>query len=453
MNKRERRLAAIVFTDIVGYSAMMQKDEVITTKLRNKHRTEFNKFTNTHNGQVIQYFGDGTLSIYPSATDAVEFAVALQKALKDAQPPVPVRIGIHSGDITFGEEDAFGDGVNVASRIESMCIPGGVFISGKVYDDIKNHARLRATYLGLFQLKNILDPMDIFAISNRGITVPEYEPQKLTPPEKERSKKIKGGRKKGVAGTLGIMLGIFGAHRFYLGQKALGLAFLIPFLLFAFGPFNLDEDYIGIIAIVAFIDAILLMTMPKTKFNQKFNKDLLEEKAKDFQQDTDVSVLNQAEFLQDQFDLYLDRGLEDFQDRAYHEAADNFIKSLHIRYDDSEVHFLLARCYSLLKNVEKGMAHLDAAVAFGIDYDRVERHKDLAYLRLNSGFAAFEKNDFRLPESHIEEFLEEEAATDPTPLPAMDLLEQLQRLKKLRDQGILTEEEFLVQQKRMKLKD
>ena len=448
MKKRERRLAAIVFTDIVGYSAMMQKDEVITTKLRNKHRKEFKKFTRTHNGQVIQYFGDGTLSIYPSATDAVEFAVALQKALKDAQPPVPVRIGIHSGDITFGKEDAFGDGVNVASRIESMCIPGGIFISGKVYDDIKNHPRLRATYLGLFELKNIQEPMEIFAISNRGITVPEYEPQYMPPPHKKDTPSVRGGRKKWAAGVLGITLGMFGAHRFYLGQKVLGATFLSLFCVFAFSNLGID-DMIGVLYLVGMIDAIMLWTMPKSKFNKKFNKEYIIEE-EDSQQGAGVSVLNQSEFLQDQFDLYLDRGLEDFQDGDYHEAINNFIKSLHIRYDDAEIHFLLARCYSLLKNVEKGMAHLDAAVAFGIDTDRVLTQKDLAYLRLNASFIAFEKNDFRLPESHIEAFLEEEAATDPTPLPAMNLLEQLQRLKKLRDQGILTEEEFLIQKKKMK---
>ncbi|MEL6926937.1 MAG: adenylate/guanylate cyclase domain-containing protein, partial [Bacteroidota bacterium] len=230
MKKTERRLAAIVFTDIVGYSAMMQKDEVLTTRLRNRHREAFKKFTNTHGGQVIQYFGDGTLSIYPSAAAAVEFAVALQKSLKSADPPVPMRIGIHTGDITFGEEDAFGDGVNVASRIESMCIPGGVFISGKVYDDIKNHSRLRATKLGRFRLKNIQDPMDIFAINNRGITVPEYKPR-ARQPKSDKDPVVVGGRKKWLAGVLGITLGLFGVHRFYLGKRFAGFLFLLAFLL------------------------------------------------------------------------------------------------------------------------------------------------------------------------------------------------------------------------------
>jgi len=450
MSSTERRLAAIVFTDIVGYSAMMQKDEVITTKLRNKHRTEFKKFTKTHNGQVIQYFGDGTLSIYPSATAAVEFAVALQKTLKNADPPVPMRIGIHTGDITFGEEDAFGDGVNVASRIESMCIPGGVFISGKVYDDIKNHSRLRAEYLGLFQLKNIQDPMEIFAVSNRGITVPEYEPQKMTPPEESKSTKVVGGRKKGVAGGLGIGLGMFGIHRFYLGNRILGFAFLIPSLLALFSGIRDLENLVPIMAVGAFVDGMLLLFMPKKKFDEKYNKEFMVKEEGNKNQGGRGVVLNQGDFLRDQFELYYDRGLEDFQDNYIKEAITNFVKACEIRYDDPEIHFLLARCYSLTRKADKAFSHLDAAVAFGIDYDRIEMHEDLAQIRSHAQYRAFERNDFRLPTSKIEGFLEEEAETDPTPLPAMDLLEQLQRLKKLRDQGILTEEEFLIQEKKMK---
>ena len=160
--------------------------------------------------------------------------------------------------------------------------------------------------------------------------------------------------------------------------------------------------------------------------------------------------MNQGEFLKDQFELYLDRGLEDFREGYYKEAIYNLNKACEIRYDDPEIHFLLARCHALTRNVDKAFTHLDAAVAFGIDYDRVEMHDDLTYLRKQANYRAFEKNDFRLPSSNIEEFLEEEAETDPTPLPTMDLLEQLKRLKKLRDQGILTEEEYMIQQKKMK---
>ena len=181
MKKAKRRLAAIMFTDIVGYSAMMQKDEIVSNRLRNRHREVFSKLTKEYGGKIIQYFGDGTLSIYPSAAAAVECGVALQKELKK-EPPVPIRIGIHTGDITYSKEEAYGDGVNVAARIESLSIPGGVFISEKVYDDIKNHSWLRARSLGAFDLKNIKEDVKVYAVNNEGITVPEYTPNNKIKP-------------------------------------------------------------------------------------------------------------------------------------------------------------------------------------------------------------------------------------------------------------------------------
>ena len=172
MSKLQRRLAAIMFTDIVGYSAMMQQDEVIANRKRKRHRTVFNELTPTYDGQILQYYGDGTLSIFNSTTAAVECAVAIQRALKK-EPKVSLRIGIHTGDVTFNEEDIFGDGVNIASRIESLCVPGGIYISKKVYDDIKNHPTLKAQYVGEFDLKNINERTTVYAISNSGVTIPE----------------------------------------------------------------------------------------------------------------------------------------------------------------------------------------------------------------------------------------------------------------------------------------
>ena len=103
--------------------------------------------------------------------------------------------------------------------------------------------------LGLFQLKNIQDPMEIFAVSNRGITVPEYEPKTITPPEQSGKPKIVGGRKKWVAGLLGIFLGIFGIHRFYLGHRLLGFAFLGAFLIGAFSG-EPDADFLVPVAAI-----------------------------------------------------------------------------------------------------------------------------------------------------------------------------------------------------------
>ncbi len=104
---------------------MMQHNEKKAILVRDKHRRIFNSTTEKHKGRVLQYYGDGTLSIFDSAIDAVECGIEMQLGfLKD--PVIPVRIGIHTGDIIFSEEEVIGDGVNVASRIESLAVPGSV---------------------------------------------------------------------------------------------------------------------------------------------------------------------------------------------------------------------------------------------------------------------------------------------------------------------------------------
>ena len=149
-----RRLAAIMFTDIQGYTAMMQRDEKKVIELRERHRDIFDSKTEKYKGEILQYYGDGTLSIFSSAIDAVECGTEMQLAFLE-EPKIPVRIGIHTGDIVYSKEEIIGDGVNVASRIESLAIPGSVFISDKVYDEIKNQSSIQTRPLKTFELKKI----------------------------------------------------------------------------------------------------------------------------------------------------------------------------------------------------------------------------------------------------------------------------------------------------------
>jgi len=169
---RSRQLAAIMFTDIVGYTALMQQNEKKAIQARNKHRRIFNSVTKKYNGKILQYYGDGTLSIFDSAIDAVKCSIEMQLSFQK-EPSIPVRIGIHSGDIIFNEEEIIGDSVNVASRIESLSVPGSVFISDKVYDEIKNQDYVKTTRLKTFKLKNVEKPIRVYAISNTGLIVPD----------------------------------------------------------------------------------------------------------------------------------------------------------------------------------------------------------------------------------------------------------------------------------------
>ena len=166
-----RQLAAIMFTDMVGYTALMETNEELATKKRERHKKVLETAINKFRGKILQYYGDGTLSIFNSAIEGVNCAIEIQKELTH-EPRVDLRIGIHTGDVALEDEGIYGDGVNIASRIESLSVSGGVFISEKVYDDIKNQNGIETHEIGSFELKNVKQPIRIFAISNPGFPVP-----------------------------------------------------------------------------------------------------------------------------------------------------------------------------------------------------------------------------------------------------------------------------------------
>ena len=135
----KRKLAAIMFTDMVGYTALMQKEESKARELIERHRSLMKPLIEKHNGELIQYVGDGTLCRFDSAIEAVNSAVEIQKLFK-SENGLDLRIGIHVGDIVIKGEEVYGDGVNVASRIEPLADAGGVCISERVFDDIRNQS-------------------------------------------------------------------------------------------------------------------------------------------------------------------------------------------------------------------------------------------------------------------------------------------------------------------------
>lgn len=167
-----RQLAAIMFTDIAGYTAMMQEDETLALQLRNKLRVNLEEQVSLEHGRILEFRGDGALCYFTSTIEAVRSAIALQLEMQSV-PIVPLRIGMHTGDVILEGNNIYGDGVNIASRMESFAIPGSIFISGRVYDDIKNQNDIQAISLGKFILKNVKEPVEMFAISNKGIIVPD----------------------------------------------------------------------------------------------------------------------------------------------------------------------------------------------------------------------------------------------------------------------------------------
>jgi TolB-like protein/class 3 adenylate cyclase/Tfp pilus assembly protein PilF len=166
-----RQLVAILFVDMTGYTALMQENEQLARSKRQRLKEVLEHAVKSANGKILQYYGDGSLSIFNSAIDGVRCAINMQQQLQ-TEPKVDVRIGIHTGDVTVEDEAIYGDGVNLASRIESMAVPGSVLVSEKVFDEIKNQDNISTREMGFFELKNIKQPVRIFAISNQGLVVP-----------------------------------------------------------------------------------------------------------------------------------------------------------------------------------------------------------------------------------------------------------------------------------------
>jgi predicted ATPase/class 3 adenylate cyclase len=167
----ERRLTAVMFTDMVGYTALMQSDETTAVAKRDRYVSALDREHDAAGGTIVQRLGDGSLSMFPSVLAAVHAAVAMQRDLSAAE--IPVRIGIHIGDVLVEPDRLTGDAVNVAARVESFAVPGSVFLSDTAYDQIKNHADLEVSSLGSFQFKNVGRPFDLYAIAGDGLVVPD----------------------------------------------------------------------------------------------------------------------------------------------------------------------------------------------------------------------------------------------------------------------------------------
>jgi len=171
MTNGTRILASIMFADIVGYTSMMQENESKTKKLRDRFRQTLERKTREFKGSIIQYYGDGCLCIYGSAVESVKSALSIQEELLN-DPYVPVRIGLHIGDIVYDDDGVYGDGVNLASRIESLSISGGILLSDKINDELKSHPDIGTRSLGTYNLKNVNRAVEVFAVLSDKLKVP-----------------------------------------------------------------------------------------------------------------------------------------------------------------------------------------------------------------------------------------------------------------------------------------
>jgi TolB-like protein/class 3 adenylate cyclase len=162
----ERRLAAIMFTDIVGYTALMARDEEAGLRARERHRQLVRLLVEQHHGESIEARGDESLSLFPSALDAVRCALAIHGEAGD-DVELSLHLGIHLGDVVVHAGEVSGDGVNIASRICSLSEGGGLCVSGEVYQAVRNQPDIDATALGEHELKNVGRPVAVYRVTGR----------------------------------------------------------------------------------------------------------------------------------------------------------------------------------------------------------------------------------------------------------------------------------------------
>jgi adenylate cyclase len=176
-----RRLAAILAADVVGYSKLMAEDEAGTLAALKTHRAElFDPETTKRGGRIVKLMGDGALVEFPSVVDAVKCALAIQRALAGDNDKIKLRIGVNLGDVIIDGEDIYGDGVNVAARLEALAEPGGIAISGIVHEGLGNRVEADFIDAGEQQVKNIARPIRLFRWSPVQLSKPKTQDQKTS---------------------------------------------------------------------------------------------------------------------------------------------------------------------------------------------------------------------------------------------------------------------------------
>jgi adenylate cyclase len=187
----ERRLTNILSADVFGYSRLMGLDEAGTLALLNDYKGIMNELIAQHRGRIVSTAGDGVLAEFPSSVMAVQTAVDIQRQLAERNQKLEperqmwFRIGINLGDVIVERDDIFGDDVNIAARLQSMAEPGGILISGTVFDQVKNRLSLSFNFLGPQRLKNIDAEVPVYRATMNGAPAPPIDigvGQRVLPP-------------------------------------------------------------------------------------------------------------------------------------------------------------------------------------------------------------------------------------------------------------------------------
>lgn len=282
-------------------------------------------------------------------------------------------------------------------------------------------------------------------------------------------------KNKNVAGILAFTTGMLGVHRFYLGQKGLGVLYFLAtfFGIMITAASDGDAPFILAPLAVAFIDSILFFVMHTEEFDKKYNIETegstRRGQSSRFRTEgyvkTKYATSRRPSARKAVDDPHKRMGIERFRDFDYLGAIESFQKSLNQNYESASTHFNLACAYSMLELPKDAFFHLEKAVEFGFDaFQKISSHQALAYLRTHPDFDTFVKNDYKvisaLPQPKLdlanletaeEEPIEKLELKDPEPLPSStdNLLDQLLALGELKEKGLLTAEEFNAQKQKL----
>ena len=223
----ERKLAAIMFTDIAGYTALSAKDSTKASELLTTQRDTLKPIVEKHGGSWMKEIGDGLLLTFDSATSAVECSIAIQEATKDIED-LNLRIGIHEGEVIKQDGDVIGDDVNVASRIEPFSAVGGVAISHKIQQAISSNQEFETKYIGKPKLKGVAQKVEVYCITSHGL--PETDVSKVSAKLEEESNfnifAITGGILTAIGIAFWIAVGVFDVS--FGGKKEVPSIAILP---------------------------------------------------------------------------------------------------------------------------------------------------------------------------------------------------------------------------------
>lgn len=208
--RTERRLGAIMFTDIVGYTALMAGNEARALKAKAQHRALVRPLVERYHGEAIEARGDESLSVFPNVLDAVNCALAIEAALGDSG--LKLHLGIHLGDFVLERGEISGDGVNIAARVCRLSEEGGLCVSGDVYQAVRNQPDIEAKPLGERELKNVGRPIAVYALSG-----PAAPPSVRRAPTSSTSIRVAAAV---VVGLVLLFAAVWGIQRYFVSPSA-----------------------------------------------------------------------------------------------------------------------------------------------------------------------------------------------------------------------------------------